>query len=251
MAELNVQIRERVAIVEMNFNAENTLTPRTIVSLVKTCKELDLSQKVHVILLRSAQDKYFSNGLDPSSLDTELDACFTNILKMIHSLYSIEKPMVAAVNGYALAGGAVLSILADYRVIDTRFKCAFNEVLIGMTMTQVLIDIIRETVGPFHAKHLCQRGITFKAKEALKMGFADSVVEPGRLAFRSFLFARRLAKLESRSICNIKRLSRRRVLLDFKRFEKEDHKKLMEIIRSGHIKKNIQRLLARSITKAS
>ena len=250
MSKLNIEIKERVAIVEMNFNAENTLTPKTIASLIETCEELEHSQEVHVILLRSAQDKYFSNGLDPRSLDTELNACFEGILKMIRSLYSIGKPMVAAVNGYALAGGAALSILADYRVIDTRFKCAFNEVLLGVTMIQILIDIIKETVGPFHAKHLCQRGITFKAKEALDMGFADLMVEPDELVSRSFLFARRLAKLENKSICNIKRLSRRNILLDAERFQEEDHKKFWEVIESGYIKKNIQRLLVRSTARA-
>ena len=251
MSGLNIETKEKVAIVEMDFNVENTFTPARITSLIETCEELDRSEETNVILLKSAQEKYFSNGLDPEALKTDLDVCFEYMLKMIRNLYGLDKPMVAAVNGYAIAGGAVLSVLADYRIVDTRFKAAFNEVLIGITMVQLLIDIIRETVGPFHAKHLCQRGVTFKAKEALQMGFADFVVQPEELTNRSFLFAKRLAKLENRSICNIKKLSRRNILLDGERFWEEDQKVFNEIVESSSIKVNIQKLLDRSIARTS
>ncbi len=245
---LTQRVEDKIGFIELDINQENTLAPASINELIKKCEELDKLQSVNVLFISSARDKYFCNGLNPLAVKEEgLDICFSAIVNMITRLYSIKKPMVACINGYALAGGAVLGILADYRFANAALKYAFNEILLGLTVPQILFDIINNTVGSFHAKHLCQTGKVVRAKEALSMGLIDGIFEDDRLYSKSLHFAKRLANFSSLSICYIKKLSRKKIFESFEKMNTLEEKNIFEeCLRQPIVKETFKKLLQSS-----
>ena len=244
---LKEKIENKIGFITLDVNPENTLSPASIGSIIDLCEKLDSSEDVHVIFMSSARARYFSNGIDPLAIrEKGIMACFEALVDLVTRLYAIKKPMVACVNGYALAGGAVLGILADYRFADQNLKYAFNEILMGLTMSQMLFDIIKNAVGPFHAKHLSQTGKAVRAGEALSMGLVDQIFEPHELYKRSLNFAKRLSGLSSPSLCHLKKVSRKEILESSKKNQKQELQALKKYLTQPVVKENFQRLLERS-----
>ncbi len=226
---LHLKVEEKIGHIALDINEENTLNGAVINEIIRRHEEFDNRKDVNVIFLSSQRDKYFCNGLDPNALrDEGSDVCFGAIVHMVPKLYSLRKPMVACINGYALAGGAVLGILADYRFADHTFKCAFSEILLNLTMPRILIDIIRNTVGPFHAKHLCQTGKIVKAEEALSMGLVDNLFEPDELYKKSFNFAKKIARFSPSALAYMKKSLRAPVMDSFNNTDIAQEKEVLQ-----------------------
>ena len=245
---LEFKIKEKIAHVVLDINEENTLNPAVINTIIEKCEEFDKKTDVNVIFMSSRRDKYFCNGLDPNSLREEgSEVCFEAIVRMIFKLYTIKKPIVVCINGYALAGGAVLGILADYRFADHTLKYAFSEIYLNLTMPRMLVDIIRNTVGSFHAKHLCQVGKIVKAEEALSMGLVDNLFEPDELYKKSLNFAKKLAKFSSSALAYMKESLRAPVMESFhNRDPKKEKEVLQKCLGEPSVKEAFEKLLKQS-----
>ena len=203
---LKEKIEEKIGFVTLDNGPENLLVPSLINEIIDVCNRFDKHDDVHIIFMNSSAEKFFSNGLDPKALMEEgFEVCFQAVIRMVYELYALKKPMVACINGYALAGGAVLGILADYRFANPKLKYSFNEVLLGLTMPQILFDIIKNTVGPFHAKHLSQTGKVVKANDAIAMGLVDKIFENEQLYAHSLHFAKRLSRMSPISLRQFKK----------------------------------------------
>ncbi len=214
MELINITIRENIATVEMNFNTQNVFGVNELHLLMDSLEGIAKKKEVHVILLTSCSEKYFSNGIDPQALKKDgIDICFQTLFEFIRRIYILQKPLVARLRGYTMAGGAILSILADYRIASPTLRIAFNEILLGLTMKQLVVDIIKETVGSFHAKLICQTGYSLKAGRALEIGLVDFCYENSELDEKAFIFARKLARLNNESLCHMKSMFRRNIFV--------------------------------------
>ena len=90
----------------------------------------------------------------------------------------IPKPVVAAVNGYALGGGCELAMCTDLRVAATDAVFGQPEILLGVIPGAGGTQRLTRLVGPSKAKDLCFTGRFVKADEALQIGLVDQIVEP-------------------------------------------------------------------------
>jgi enoyl-CoA hydratase len=91
-------------------------------------------------------------------------------------LLSIPKPVVAAVNGHAIAGGLVLVLACDYRLgLDGSYKIGLNEVTIGASFPKVAFEIVRLRLTNQRASELMLGGALYPAKEALRLGVVDEL----------------------------------------------------------------------------
>jgi enoyl-CoA hydratase/carnithine racemase len=105
----------------------------------------------------------------------------------------IPKPVVAAVNGYALGGGCELSLCADRRIAATDAVFGQPEILLGVIPGAGGTQRLTRLVGPSKAKDLCFTGRFVKAEEALAMGLADEVVAPDEVYDAALRWARQFA----------------------------------------------------------
>jgi enoyl-CoA hydratase len=116
--------------------------------------------------------------------------------RMLDTLFSLPKPVVAAVNGHAIAGGCVMACAADYRLMAREpGRIGIPELLVGVPFPVTPLEIVRFAVPPQHLQSLIYRGATLDADAALQYGLVDAVVAPERLLAEAIGIARSFAAL--------------------------------------------------------
>jgi len=93
------------------------------------------------------------------------------------SLYGLRQPVVAAVNGHAVAGGCILALTADYRVLRRGAQIGLNEVKVGVPLPWSVSVLLRATVLPTALTRIALLGRNFSDAEALALGLADELAE--------------------------------------------------------------------------
>ncbi|MGW5947763.1 enoyl-CoA hydratase/isomerase family protein, partial [Streptomyces celluloflavus] len=105
----------------------------------------------------------------------------------------IPKPVVAAINGYALGGGCELALCADFRIAADTAKIGQPEILLGLIPGAGGTQRLARLVGPAKAKDLIFTGRQVKAEEALTLGLVDRVVPAAEVYPQAHAWAARLA----------------------------------------------------------
>jgi enoyl-CoA hydratase len=142
----------------------------------------------------------------PSYLDEWLPA----LSDAFGGAFRFPKPMVAAVNGHAIAGGCVLTCAADYRLMAAgRSRIGVTELLVGVPFPLVPLEIMRFAAAPKELPNLLLGGGTFLPEDAVGQGLIDEVVPAAELLPRALAAAERLAALPPVSFQMTKRELRR------------------------------------------
>ena len=119
-------------------------------------------------------------------------------------------PVVAAITGHSPAGGAVLSLYCDYRVMaDGPFKIGLNEVQVGLCPGPVIYAVLRRLVGPRHADQLVSAGALLTPPEALEVGLVDRIVPENEVVPVAVAWAQSLISLPPEAVAATRRFARR------------------------------------------
>jgi enoyl-CoA hydratase len=146
----------------------------------------------------TGQGKMFSAGVDLPRLVAggapAMSAFLTAMNRTFEALFAFPKPLVAAVNGHAIAGGCVMSCCADYRIMAREpGRIGIPELLVGVPFPVVPLEIVRFGIPPQYIQALIYRGLTLTADEALAHGVVDAVADPDRLLEDAIAVAEGLA----------------------------------------------------------
>ena len=127
--------------------------------------------------------------------------------KLFLGLYRFPKPVIAAVNGAAVAGGCGLATLCDFTLAVPEAKFGYSEVRIGFLPALVSVFLMRQ-IPEKHAADLLLTGRLIDAAEALRMGLITEVVPAERLMSRARELAATLSANSPESLARTKRLIR-------------------------------------------
>ncbi len=163
----------------------NALCPLLIEELTQALKEAE-SCDCGVVILTGAGPA-FCAGLDMEHLAT-LHACTPeenrrdseNMARVLRTLYEFPKPVIAAVNGPAIAGGMSLATIPDFTLAAPEAKFGFTEVKLGFVPAIVASFLIRQ-IGEKQTRDLLLSGKLLKAHEALHAGLVTQIVNPEEL----------------------------------------------------------------------
>lgn len=137
----------------------------------------------------------FSAGVDLFRLTNEgadyVKRFFPALDELLTALMEFPRPMVAAINGHAIAGGCLLAASADYRVMSGG-TIGVPELSVGVPFPAMAIEILRMAT-PTHAHRLATSGQVVSAQEALSRSLIDEIVEPDQLMPRALQVAERFA----------------------------------------------------------
>ncbi|MCB1191846.1 MAG: enoyl-CoA hydratase/isomerase family protein [Leptospiraceae bacterium] len=170
----------KVAIITIDcIKPNNTLDRQLLLEFTKTLQTA--SQEADAMLVTSANDKFFSNGLDGATLlkvdKEERVETIREMIQVFGKLIQIQKPWVVEIAGHAMAGGAVISAAADNRfMIKTGARIGFSEMLVGMVLPTNYIMGFQRFVHPRVVREMMY-GAAYKAEEALEIGLVDGVAE--------------------------------------------------------------------------
>lgn len=199
--EIVVKDEDGVRVIEIR--RENPLNPLTIDLLQEIDHAVRGSGKV--IVLRGS-DRAFSAGADINNFLTMDDRAafrFSDLgQNVMNSIATYEKPVIAAIHGYALGGGFELALACDFRMSDVNTKYGFPEVGLGIMPGFGGTQRIMELAGPSYGKYLAMTGKIIDEKEALAHGIVNMVSE--NYIDEAMKLARELAEKPAVSIRYIK-----------------------------------------------
>src|SRR4051812_9559367 len=143
----------------------------------------------------------FSAGVDLFRMTGEgaayVDRFFPALRDAFETLYRFPRPLVAAVNGHAIAGGCLMAAASDYRLMAAG-KIGVPELLVGVPFPAIAIEILQHAAGR-DAQQLAYSGATITPEEAVSKGLIDEVVDAHQLMLRAEEVAQQLAAIPAES----------------------------------------------------
>jgi enoyl-CoA hydratase/carnithine racemase len=189
----------------------NALSPELITGLLRAIESAP-GEGVRALVL-SGSPRMFSGGLDVPLL-IQLDraailAAWRDFYAMMRALATSPIPVAAAITGHSPAGGAVISLFCDVRLMaEGDFRIGLNEVQVGIPLPPVILRAMRRLVGSQQAERLCVAGSLIPAAEALRIGLVDELVDHERVTERAVEWCRSTLALPPRAMAATRRLAR-------------------------------------------
>lgn len=202
----------------------------------------------------TAQGGIFSAGVDLIRASQGGSKYLRNFLpalnKMYHEIFNFPKPVVAAVNGHAVAGGCLLACCADYRMMARGSgKIGVTELLVGLPFPALAFEMLRFVSGPRHFAELIYTGNTYAPEDALERGLLHEIVEPDALLERALASARMLADLSAPAFAQTKAQMRLAVTDRLKRDGKRVDAAVTKVWTSSKAIATINAYVARTLKK--
>jgi enoyl-CoA hydratase len=120
--------------------------------------------------------------------------------RFVRALFAFPKPIVAAVNGHAIAGGCIIVLACDFRImVEGDARIGVPELLVGVPFPAAPIEVVRFAVPRDKAQALVYTGRTVQPREAIEAGLIDEVVAADQLSPRALEVARQLALIPTRA----------------------------------------------------
>ncbi len=159
-------------------------------------------------LVITGAGKTFSAGMDLKEVQAFTVADQTAMVdalgRLISRLYGFPKPVVAAVNGHAIAGGLLLLLATDFRVASAVALLGFAEARVGIRIPLAALAIIRGELSPGTQRRLLLGGNKFAAEAAERMGIVDEVVDAAAVFDRAVAVAEDYAKIPPGTFAEVK-----------------------------------------------
>ncbi|PIW69214.1 MAG: enoyl-CoA hydratase [Ignavibacteriales bacterium CG12_big_fil_rev_8_21_14_0_65_30_8] len=177
---LLVEAENNIAVVTVNRPEKlNALNSETINELDKAFSELNEDENVFVIILTGSGEKAFVAGADISELN-KLDEKTAKIFsekgqKVFSKIETIEKPVIAAVNGYALGGGCEIALACNIRLASDNAVFGQPEVNLGIIPGYGGTQRLTRLINSGRSAEYILTGDMIKAEEALKIGLVNKV----------------------------------------------------------------------------
>jgi len=210
MEHIKTEIDEGLLTVTMARGKANALNGAMVDELRLAVEEAGNNESVRGMVLASDRPKFFSGGFDVSEVfqyDREtMTGFFGRFIDLYEAMINLPKPVVAAVSGHAFAGGAVLALATDARVMaEGEFGFALNEINIGLALPPGMIRMAVNAVGTLRARELVLEGKTLKPAEALEIGLASELASAEAVLEQARARALKLAEKPPLTFAAIKR----------------------------------------------
>jgi enoyl-CoA hydratase len=190
--------RGDIAVIRMAHGKVSALDPAFCEALTAELERLD-QQPVRALVL-TGTGSAFSAGVDLHQLLNRGADYVRHFLPLMETFFRallvFPKPLVAAINGHAIAGGCIIAAAADHRVMARgTARIGVPELAVGVPFPSLPLEIIASRVSPALLRSLVYSGRTVQPDEAVAVGFVDEVVDADRLLERSVAVAQELGAI--------------------------------------------------------
>ncbi len=207
MSYIQSEMKGEVGLLTINRpESLNALNTQVVSELDRSLHELDAKGEVKAVVLTGAGDKAFVAGGDIKemlTLDVSAARTFSrNGQQMVLYIETMTKPVLAAVNGYALGGGLELALACDFIYASESARFGLPEVTLGVLPGFGGTQNLARTIGPARARELIFTGRTITAQEAFEWGIVNAVFPPAELLERTLETAARISRNGSMAIAS-------------------------------------------------
>ena len=191
----------------------NALNPDLCNALSKALAEAVANGAGGIVL--SGGPKVFSAGLDVPYLlslgddQAALLQAWTAFFDAARALVACPVPVVAAMAGHAPAGGCVLALCCDYRIMaEGPYRIGLNETQVGLVAPEGIQALMARVVGPHRAERLLVSGMMVESGEALRIGLVDELTGIDDVATRARVWLEELLQLPRKPVLETRRIAR-------------------------------------------
>ncbi len=202
MGPVVVEDMDRVAVVRIDRPPVNALDIDTLNGIADAL-DAAVSDETRAVVL-TGTGSTMSAGADLAAVfdatDDEIDAGIDALTRAFRTLFQFPKPAVAAVNGHALAGGAVLTCGCDHRLMgENAGRIGAVELAAGVPFPAWAIELVRHAVHNEHLQEIIYFARAYEPTEALAKGLIDEIVPDDELLQRAVDRALKLARAPAQS----------------------------------------------------
>ncbi len=246
MRHVHVSMDEGLAEVRLERGKVNALNEEVVDEMAECLRRLAEDPGVRAVVL-TGTGRFFSFGFDiPGFLrhsKEEFLAYLRKFAALYRDLFVHPRPVVAALNGHAVAGGCMLALACDARLMAAgKGKIALNEISFGSSLFAGSVEMLRYCVGDRSAQQIAYSGRMFAPDEALALGLVDRVVPEAELLGAAREVAREHGAKEPAAFRSVKLLLRQPVLDEMIRREEASLAEFVEIWYSERTRKNLEKI---------
>lgn len=178
---------------------------RALIEMYRRAKE---DMAVQAVVL-TGKGRAFSVGADVKAMDIMTDIEFSQAAELYQSMCrearALDKPVIAAINGFCLSGGLEVALMTDIRVAASSAKLGLTDAELGFSPTGGLTYLLNHVVGAGWAMHLAMTAQILSAEESLRIGLVTQVVDDTELEAVALALGQRLGAYPPTGMKNIKR----------------------------------------------
>lgn len=217
-----------MALIHLNRPKQlNALNSQVAADVVSACHTLDQDNGCRAIVITGEGDKAFAAGADIKEMAsvTYTQAYLRKLLCGWDGMQAVRKPVIAAVNGYALGGGCEVAMMCDIIIASDKATFGQPEILLGVTPGMGGTQMLTRAVGKYRAMDLLLTGRRVRADEAAAMGLVSRVVPHDRLMEEAMAVAGQIADFSMPAVMKTKDCVKQALelpLTDGVRYEKRE-----------------------------
>jgi enoyl-CoA hydratase/carnithine racemase len=229
---VQLSINDEIAEVRLKRGKVNAINEQAVDEISACFQRLAADSNVRAVIL-TGDGPFFSFGFDiPEFLSYSVES-FSSFLRNFTGLYrylfTYPKPLVAALNGHAIAGGCMLALSCDYRIlVSGKAKISLNEITFGSSVFAGSVAMLKFLVGGKNAQAVLYEGTMYSAEAASHVGLIDQVSSNESLLEDARQTARRLGTRDAAAFRSIKSLLRAPVA---EQMFKEEDASVQEFVR--------------------
>ncbi|MCM2284055.1 MAG: enoyl-CoA hydratase/isomerase family protein [Desulfobacula sp.] len=206
MPLMDMEIKNNIAFVRMKNGVTNAVSPELIADLSGIMAK---TKDDAAAMILTGNDRFFSMGFDlPRVMEFDrpkLGAYLADFQDMIFQMAFLPLPVIAALTGHAVAGGAILAIVCDYRIAKSeKFRIGFNESLLGLTLPYLAELMLERFTGSRICGRLMLEGSLIKAENAISLGLIDDICPLDGVMERAVQKARQLMEIPGETFAAMK-----------------------------------------------
>jgi enoyl-CoA hydratase len=202
-----------VRVLTLAHGKANTLDLEILAALQSALETAASSEEVDAVVL-TGKERIFSAGVDLFRVVNGgreyVEVFLPALSSAINQLFALPKPVIAAVNGHAIAGGCILACACDVKIgVHGSGVVGVPELQVGVPFPVAALEVVRFAVGPENLSEVTLGGKTYSPEKALSLGLLDHLVDADELIGQALEHARRLAGLGARAFALTKQQIRR------------------------------------------
>lgn len=249
MEYLRVSTDQGLAELTLARGRVNAINERMLEEMEGCFRSLEADSSVRAVLW-GGEGKFFSFGFDVPELFPRPKEAFIRFLDgfadLCAYLFSYPKPIVAALNGHAVAGGCLLALTCDYRLMATgSCKIGLNEITFGSGLPACAAEMLRFCAGARNAQIILYSGALYSAEEAFARNLVDQVCAEGDLLGEARAVARNLGDKDPVAFTSIKKLLRGPVAEEMVRLHRASAREMADIWYSEGTRRKLQGIVIR------
>ncbi len=180
---IKLENQSGIAILRMEHGKVNAMDVEFCQALIDLLRQVESSDAKGAIL--TGNDRVFSAGVDlvraADGGNDYLEKFLPVLVDCFVEIFNFGKPIVAAINGHAVAGGCILASACDRRLIHSKARIGLPELRVGVALPSIAIEIMRYVAATEAFQTMVTVGKNYRGEEAIQVGLADRLVDREKL----------------------------------------------------------------------